>query len=494
MAPSRNNKANTAACPSISEILASVWSLLQDDLQPCVRVLLKRIRERAADSLAEARGLPKGSVDLNETPFIDAKVLRKACMHCWDLVVESKEATEYSVMPRGAQRTYIDVCSQVDKYSAEMWEEFGAYLSTLSAEDLGKPTGRYECARVLMQKDLPFFQGFSLGAVCHVVHLAVCTRRLLGYSKGALVPHKFCDAVLKETCALKLTPLGDGSTGRWATWDDLVPNLVTLLGMEEAGISISNVKPYYQSHFQAELSETALGHKRLQDVLQDPRVAEKVVLLKVNGSIRAALRPEVRAEEQQRMFAEQLQIARAEETKSLAAPPGNWSLVAPVAPGQWNVQQSQQTVALPPLVPMLNLATVPDPALQEGPLLSPGATPRTPVHQVKLSESLMQTPLKLADKECDAQSDTTASEASEDSADTGYLSLSGSFGDSDLSPQSAGAGFVIDTSDYGDAAQGQLSVKNTFIEFSLYLDEFSSEDASPTRRRARSVPRISRAA
>merc|ERR1719162_2178099 len=80
------------------------------------------------------------------------------------------------------------------------------------------PGGRYVCARGFISRNLPFLEGYSLGQVCHVVQIAMTTRKLLGYRSGAIVPYKESQTKVKELCAEEQR-LCTASKRAIASWD-----------------------------------------------------------------------------------------------------------------------------------------------------------------------------------------------------------------------------------------------------------------------------------
>merc|ERR1719414_289963 len=78
-------------------------------------------------------------------------------------------------------------------------------------------------------------------------------------------------AVCFETISNKREELMDV-----ASWEDARICLQRLLNSQTdpCGITISNVKRLFRSHFQLELSVTALGHTRLLDVLTDEHLQD----------------------------------------------------------------------------------------------------------------------------------------------------------------------------------------------------------------------------
>jgi len=259
------------------EVLASVRSLYADELKPYGRVVMKRIRERAAASAAAAQGLPLEAVDPDSMPRIDPKRLRRICHSSpTQLRVDPEEANEFSAILVGCPCTFLDVCSPVDPYSPQMWAEATAYFASLSGEEMRLPGGRYACARVLLGRGLPFLSGFSLGKVCHVVQLAIAQKQLLGYLDGRLVPRQHSEEWVKEQHAFHQQPLiskkrVDLPVASWAeARNGLSEILDTECNPDPGVVTLSNVKRLFRSRFQLDLSETALGYSRLFDLLRDP--------------------------------------------------------------------------------------------------------------------------------------------------------------------------------------------------------------------------------
>merc|ERR1719410_406270 len=152
--------------PSEMDVLAAVRSLCADELKPLGRLILKRLRERAAAAEAAARGLAAEEVDPETTARIDPKQLRRVCEGCKFLRIDPEEGKEYSAVPIGQVCLFVDVCSQQDPFSPQFWASAVAYFRSLPLEDT-LPCGRYACARALVMRQLPFLRELSLGRVCH---------------------------------------------------------------------------------------------------------------------------------------------------------------------------------------------------------------------------------------------------------------------------------------------------------------------------------------
>jgi len=193
---------------------------------------------------------------------------------------------EFSVTLAGEPYDFLDVCSPVDSYPEEFWQQFAMYLADVEEDELRLPGGRYACARALIAKRLPFLQSYSLAQVCHAVQVAINARRLLGYNReGWLVPYRYSEGWVKEQCACAQASSGQ-EVHPVVSWEEACIFLQELLHSEHAGacgITLSNLKRLFRVHFERELSETALGHVRLLDLMRDSRLSD-VCRLSVQGN------------------------------------------------------------------------------------------------------------------------------------------------------------------------------------------------------------------
>jgi len=269
--------------PLTSEVVTAVGSLYADKLKPFGRILLKRVREcnaAAATAAARAAGDSHTTVDVDSVPLIDPKVLRRICETSDVLRVEPEDGKEYSVLLIGTPKVFVDVCSPVDTYPPELWSEAAEYFEQLQGEDMLLPGGRYACAQVLFNRKLPFLANRSLGEICHIVQLAVSQKRILGYLEGNMVPFGRSVDFVKEQCAVWQQPVSFAKKAApdmpLATWEEARACLWEILDSaatrgQPGVITLSNVKRLFRSRFSLELSETALGHSRLNELLQDHR-------------------------------------------------------------------------------------------------------------------------------------------------------------------------------------------------------------------------------
>jgi hypothetical protein len=180
---------------------------------------------------------------------------------------------------------FIDIYDPVDNYPQELWTAAENYFKSLGeSSDLALAGGRYASARALAQRQLPFLEGYSLGQICHITQLAISQRKLLGYFNGAIVPYELSTSMLKCRCAQEQRPIVNQpvSASPYGPIEFQVADLGTarqklqeilgsaaLLGKDQ--VPLSNIKRLFRSLYQLELSETALGHSKLTELLQDPR-------------------------------------------------------------------------------------------------------------------------------------------------------------------------------------------------------------------------------
>lgn len=287
-----------------SDVIAAVGSLYDDELKPFGRVILKRLREIAAAKEAAIQGYHAHEIDPEEMPKIDPKRLRRICEACPSLEVHPEEGREYSALFIGRANEFVDVRSEEDLYPEVFWTQVGEYFEQLDAETLRLPGGRYACARVLRSRCLAFMKGFSLGEMCHVVQLAISRHKMLGYLEGHLVPFHASEERIKEQCAINRQPFGQRKGSalalgyRLASWEDARQGLKGLLagavGQDAVVVRLSNVKRLFRSRWKMELSETALGHSKLQDLLSDDRLCD-ICVVKGHGNgqilVRSAPKP-----------------------------------------------------------------------------------------------------------------------------------------------------------------------------------------------------------
>lgn len=217
------------------------------------------------------------------------------------LFIEQEVGGEWSVLLAEKPPTFVDVYSTWDPYPFEFWAAATCYFQSVQPVESALPGGRYACAQALSARDLPFLEGLSLGRICHFVQLAISHRKLLGYKNGALVPYVVSHSMVKDCCATEQAPLlaakdaffvpprfstggGDAqhclSAGRLpvATWEMARACVQDILKdahfKGSASVPLSNMKRIFRTHCHCEFSETALGHTKLSELLQDVRMTD----------------------------------------------------------------------------------------------------------------------------------------------------------------------------------------------------------------------------
>lgn len=279
----------------VREVVAAVESLYDDQLRPYGRILRKRLSERA-----EARAAPSNVCPVS---------LRSCCEASTALDVREEDGDEWTVLLCGREGSFVDVYDAEDVYPGFMWSGLAAYMDYDATIVL--PGSRYACARKLAGMGLPFFEGYSLGKLCHIVQLALVRHKILGHLKGDVVAYCRSQSMLKDRAAVRFKsgfaeqpdssvqrvgasayqeaaePSGRAEASQEiVTWPLLRSGLRELLAEASAdgapGVLLSNLKRLFRARFGAALRETALGHARLSELLRDARLRE-ICVVRLDG-------------------------------------------------------------------------------------------------------------------------------------------------------------------------------------------------------------------
>lgn len=248
------------------DLLHAINSLYDDHLRPYGRLIRKRLGE---DAEFKGTGVVDGNLGR----------LRAACESSQKIRIEAEADGEWSAVLLGGSFDFVDFYSHDDPYPVDMWEAAHDYFKVMERENGSLPGGRYATALAMMKLDLPFLSAYSLGEICHIVELAMTTRKLLGYLEGAIVPYACSHSKVKDSAAERR--VGNGNASQQlplATWDVARTCLREILASAtrkgKASVPLSTLKRLYRSRFHTELSETALGYTKLTELLQDPRIAD----------------------------------------------------------------------------------------------------------------------------------------------------------------------------------------------------------------------------
>lgn len=252
--------------PSEADVIRAAASLYDDELKPYSRILRKRLSE------------------LSGTNACDAEQLLDRCKSFQTLHVVFEDGGEWSALLVDREPTFLDIYDGVDVYPEKMWAAAEAYFRRLGRQGNHRlPGGRYASAKALKGRDLPFLAGCTLGRICHFMQVALTKRRVLGYADGVIVPFSCSASMVKSIRARQQLPNRGSAAARdtrdaplvYASWEVARGKLREILesarlrGDEQ--VPLSNVKRLFRSLHHIELSETALGHCKLTDLLQDAR-------------------------------------------------------------------------------------------------------------------------------------------------------------------------------------------------------------------------------
>jgi len=283
-AQAKHAQTELTVVPDIPSVLAAIQTLYDEELKPFGRILRKRVAELAAGATSKA-------VSAVQLPNVDADCLLSVCEECELIRVEHEEGGDWSALLVNVRANLVNIYSPQDAYSREFWQEAQTYFESL-VEGTVFPGGRYSCARMLINRKVPFLQGCSLGQLCHIVQLAVSQKKILGYRNGRLVPYSQSRSMMKEHCAAYQRPCSVAVRSvpdlPLASWEAACEGLRTILrasgGDRPGTLPLSNVKRIFRHQFKLDLSETALGYSKLCDLLQDERFQEIcTVCLEENG-------------------------------------------------------------------------------------------------------------------------------------------------------------------------------------------------------------------
>eukprot|EP00747_Dinoflagellata_sp_TGD_P180035 gnl/TRDRNA2_/TRDRNA2_31830_c0_seq1.p1 gnl/TRDRNA2_/TRDRNA2_31830_c0~~gnl/TRDRNA2_/TRDRNA2_31830_c0_seq1.p1 ORF type:complete len:503 (-),score=71.07 gnl/TRDRNA2_/TRDRNA2_31830_c0_seq1:71-1471(-) len=327
--------------PNEDEIRSAIASLYKDEVKPYGRILRKRLSE-----LAQVASVVGASID------VDAPWVRRICEQSDQIDVQSEESGEYIALLVGEEVDFVDVYSSEDIYPTDLWDAAAKFFGEEENKELTLPGGRYACAQALAALDLPFFANHSLGRVCHVVQLAISHRKVLGYLNGAIVPYHRSQSMMKDLCAemgracsvTSTVSTLSGATGggcagsgksklALASWDQARSCMRKILEDTEQdarstdnssgpAVPLSNVKRLFRSKFKLELSETALGHSKLSDLLADPRFGDVChavlegrgyVVVPGRAPVASHSKPHVQQEHQQQQLQERQDMEQLEQ-------------------------------------------------------------------------------------------------------------------------------------------------------------------------------------
>lgn len=343
----------------IPEILRAIQTLYGDRIKPYGRLLMIRLTEHA-----EQGG--------RANPDVKEQRIRSLCESSAQLSVQNEKGGEWSVLMRGRESNFVDFHSPEDSYPAELWEAAARHFEAASEADKDLPRARYLCARALEAQQLAFLSDRCLGELMHIVQLAISVKKILGYQKDAIVPYSRSKNKLKEQSAEAQQHHAEAEgpeASMLANWDETRATLKKVMQAQgTVSVPLSRVKQLFEAESGRKLSETALGHAKLSDLLKDARLAD---ILTVQLQSRVYVVCPVEKQGHQRITLDDLitenaagrgglrssPTAGSKQPSAAAFPP--WSMPPPMPPPM--LPMAMSPVGVPPMPPMLPMGMPPWP-------------------------------------------------------------------------------------------------------------------------------------
>mmetsp|Transcript_76035 Transcript_76035/g.180960 ORF Transcript_76035/g.180960 Transcript_76035/m.180960 type:complete len:670 (-) Transcript_76035:63-2072(-) len=233
--------------PMLTSVLESLY---EDRIKPMTNYVKGRLKERNCPE-----GVVKNFVDLY-AEHRDLFIVQRPTH-------SDEEAIVFLVTEPSWFKGWLDIDSPDDPYDEVLWAEFAKFLN-------GEHTfagGRYGMARELMQRNLPFLAGLSLGEVCHIVQLAIQHRRLIVYHRKMLKP---IQAVLQQPAPLTVPGTTEASE-EITDMDDLCMVLFRMLWHHPSGLRLCRLKQMIKHEFNRKLSEMSFQCTKLIELFnQEP--------------------------------------------------------------------------------------------------------------------------------------------------------------------------------------------------------------------------------
>nr|CEL66065.1 TPA: hypothetical protein BN1204_018920 [Neospora caninum Liverpool] len=242
-------------------------TLYTDQIIPTVFNLKGRLREFGCSHLVN-------------TNFIAIYALFPTLYRIEWLPRQGERAVFFTIDPPNA-KGWIDINDSHDPYPPSMWAEFSNFLYDTflrSSAPNGIGGGRYGLAKYLKQLDLPFFKGFSLGQLCHVVQLAISSKFLLAYEDNVLKPVTAC-----AVFANALLGLPDAKRrGKKCITDirEIQVCIEYLLQRHPTGFTLSTLKRKLKDLYGRELCQTVFHCAKLVDLMNLPELRKVCLIAK----------------------------------------------------------------------------------------------------------------------------------------------------------------------------------------------------------------------
>lgn len=266
------------------DVLVAVESLYSDRIKPSSHSLRRRIFEHFV-----AKHPHK-----NQSPVhIDMAQLHMVCAMCPAVFVQADGKGHWLALLVDRQTDFVDIYDSNDVYPATLWEELRIFCDGPAGDMLSLPGGRCACAQELRKYGPASLRERSLGEVCHIIELALVQKKILGYSNSNVVAYRYSQQKLKEDYAglnLGMPCNGICSIDCKLTESVHVADLATsrkhlqqILEESDKPVPLPNIKRLFMSRFKLQLTETAFGHSKISDLLQDKRFSD-ICALEWNGN------------------------------------------------------------------------------------------------------------------------------------------------------------------------------------------------------------------
>ncbi|KEP64990.1 UNVERIFIED_CONTAM: hypothetical protein HHA_244360 [Hammondia hammondi] len=244
------------------------------DLLVLHRVLVTLYTDQIIATVFNIKGRLRefGCSHLVNTNFIAIYALFPTLYRIEWLPQQGERAVFFTIDPPNA-KGWIDINDPHDPYPPSMWTAFSNFLYDkflLSSAPNGIGGGRYGLAKYLKQLGLPFFKGFSLGQLCHVVQLAISHKFLLAYEDNVLKPVTAC-----AVFANALLGLPDAKRrGKKCITDitEIQYCIDYLLQMYPSGFTLSTLKRKLKDLYGRELCQTVFHCAKLVDLMNLPEL------------------------------------------------------------------------------------------------------------------------------------------------------------------------------------------------------------------------------
>lgn len=181
--------------------------------------------------------------------------------------VQSEIALEF-IIPPPEFEGWVDIDASEDPYDEVLWAEVKEYLEQSGGTFSG---GRYGMARELHGRNLDFLAPYCLGQVCHIVQLAITTKKIVVYHKKEL-----------KTVASALTSAPSETTSRKDIQDlnQLCTVIFRMLARPRGrrggpdhvgGVRLDRLRPTLQDSFGLNLNEMNFQCAKLSELFkQEP--------------------------------------------------------------------------------------------------------------------------------------------------------------------------------------------------------------------------------